>query len=61
LVPDRSRILERLKPIPASEYPTAAKRPAYSVLDNQRLEDAWGVRLPSWETCLAAAVEDWNP
>ena len=61
LVPDGRRVLERLDPIPTSQYPTPARRPTYSVLDNQRIADAWGIRLPSWDVCLAAAVEEWAP
>lgn len=47
----------RVVPIPASEYPTPAKRPAYSVLSNEKLERTFGIRLPDWEAglkrCLA--------
>lgn len=38
-----------LVPIPTAEYRTAAQRPAYSVLDNGKLRDRFGVQLPSWE------------
>jgi dTDP-4-dehydrorhamnose reductase len=37
-----------VRPITTAEYPTPAKRPAYSVLDNSKLERVFGVRLPSW-------------
>ncbi len=47
----------RVTPIPTSEYPTPAKRPAYSVLSNTKLERTFGIRLPDWEAglkrCLA--------
>lgn len=36
--------------IPTSEYPTAARRPRNSVLDNSRLNDAFGIRLAPWES-----------
>lgn len=42
-----------LHPIPASEYPTPAVRPANSVLDNARLERELGIRLPDWRAGLA--------
>jgi dTDP-4-dehydrorhamnose reductase len=38
--------------IPSSEYPTPARRPANSVLSNQKLKAAFGIELPSWETAL---------
>jgi dTDP-4-dehydrorhamnose reductase len=46
--------------IPASEYPTPAKRPANSVLSNKKLEKAFGVKLPSWEDALDASLRVLN-
>jgi len=47
----------RVVPIRTAEYPTPAKRPAYSVLSTSRLERVFGIRLPDWEDglkrCLA--------
>jgi len=45
LAPFRARIV----PIPASAYPTAAKRPAYSVLNTQKITKTFGITPPSWE------------
>lgn len=39
-------------PIRTADYPTAARRPAYSVLDNGRLAAELGIRLPAWEDAL---------
>jgi dTDP-4-dehydrorhamnose reductase len=41
-----------LLPIPASEYPTPARRPANSRLDCSRLAREWDVRLPHWQQAL---------
>ncbi len=38
--------------IPSSEYPTPAKRPAWSVLDNHRLQQDFGIVLPAWQDGL---------
>lgn len=46
----------RLVPIPSSEYPTPAMRPAYSVLSNARLEAATGLRIPDWREGLAETL-----
>lgn len=43
--------------IPSSEYPTPARRPANSVLSNQRLKAASGIELPSWESALDAELQ----
>lgn len=42
--------------IPASEYPTPARRPANSRLDCSRILDLHGVRLPQWKSSVEAAV-----
>ncbi|MCR6662704.1 MAG: dTDP-4-dehydrorhamnose reductase [Luteimonas sp.] len=39
-------------PIKTIEYPTSARRPAYSCLDNSRLRDGFGVVLPDWRNGL---------
>ena len=41
-------------PITTAEYPTAAVRPAYSVLDNRRWRELGEPPLPNWEDGLAA-------
>lgn len=47
----------RVLPISTADYPTPAKRPAYSVLSTDKLERVFGIRLPHWEDglkrCLA--------
>jgi dTDP-4-dehydrorhamnose reductase len=47
----------RVMPIPTADYPTPVKRPAYSVLSNDKLARVFGIRLPDWEMglkrCLA--------
>jgi dTDP-4-dehydrorhamnose reductase len=42
----------RVHPIPSSEYPTPAKRPANSVLNNDKFAHAFGFRLPAWQQQL---------
>lgn len=49
----------RVQPVPAAEYPTAALRPAYSVLDCERARKV-GVRLPSWQAGMEAYIEERN-
>jgi dTDP-4-dehydrorhamnose reductase len=46
-----------LRPIRTEEYPTPAKRPAYSVLDTSRIEEAFGVNVPEWKDSLKRCLE----
>jgi dTDP-4-dehydrorhamnose reductase len=46
----------RLLPIPASAYPTPARRPANSVLCCDRLQAAFGTRIGDWRTGLAESL-----
>ena len=43
-----------LIPIYTAQFPTPAKRPAYSVLDTQKMETAINIYIPSWEESLLA-------
>jgi dTDP-4-dehydrorhamnose reductase len=42
----------RLQAIPSSAYPTPAKRPANSVLSNDKFAHTFGFRLPPWQQQL---------
>jgi dTDP-4-dehydrorhamnose reductase len=53
-----SGIHANLTPIPSSEYPTPARRPAYSVLDHAGLR-ALGISSPrSWREALTAYLQE---
>ena len=46
-----------LIPIPTSEFPRPAKRPANSRLSGQRIEETFGVVMPHWEDALSLVLE----
>jgi dTDP-4-dehydrorhamnose reductase len=54
---DRSLIVKQIRPIATSEYPTPARRPAYSVLCNARLSETFAVQLPNWRDELRFAFQ----
>jgi len=52
----RPLLATRVLPIPTSEYPTLARRPAYSLLSNSLLAQTFGIRLPDWQEQLESAM-----
>lgn len=43
--------------IPSSEYPTPAKRPVFSVLDNTKLHSTFGIEMPDWQLALQQCIQ----
>jgi dTDP-4-dehydrorhamnose reductase len=50
--------ITRLAPIPTSEYPTPARRPANSRLDCSRLQQVFGITLPPWQQSAAEVITE---
>jgi len=48
----------RVTPIPSTEYPTAARRPAYSVLSNDKLSADFGLAMPPWSSALTSCLAE---
>ncbi|MCU7906913.1 MAG: dTDP-4-dehydrorhamnose reductase [Candidatus Thiodiazotropha sp. (ex Epidulcina cf. delphinae)] len=48
----------RIDPIPTRDYPTPARRPACSVLDNTKLNRTFGLQLPDWKVSLEQCLAD---
>jgi dTDP-4-dehydrorhamnose reductase len=46
----------RVVPVSTAQYPTPARRPANSRLDNTRLADLHGVKLPDWRQSLQGCI-----
>jgi len=46
----------QVNPITTEEYPTIAKRPAFSALDGSRIQKVFGIRLKDWKTSLATCL-----
>ena len=46
----------RVVPIPTSDYPTPARRPAYGVLGTAKFERTFGFALPDWRASLAECL-----
>lgn len=46
----------RVKPITTQQFPTPAKRPAYSVLDKSKIKQEFGIIPPDWRTSLEKCI-----
>ncbi|WPL17159.1 dTDP-4-dehydrorhamnose reductase [Thiorhodovibrio winogradskyi] len=55
---DASCLQCKVLPIPTSEYPAPAPRPAYSVLDTHLFHATFGLTLPDWRQSLAFCLAD---
>jgi dTDP-4-dehydrorhamnose reductase len=51
----RGRPRTRVNRIATADYPTPARRPANSRLDNEKLARVYGLRLPDWRQSVAAS------
>ncbi len=49
-----------LTAITSDKFPTSAKRPAYSVLDTQKIEKDLEIEIPSWESALKQCIYQLN-
>ena len=47
----------KVKPISTDKYPTAAKRPPYSVLDTGKMKNDFSISIPIWEQSLRACLK----
>lgn len=47
----------QVSPILTDDYPTAAARPPYSVLDKTKIKRTYGITIPHWEESLKECIE----
>jgi dTDP-4-dehydrorhamnose reductase len=55
---DAERRVQNIRAIATSEYPTPAKRPAYSVLNCAKIEAALGIDMPTWDSQLRDCITE---
>lgn len=51
------RKMQRLIAIASDQYPTPAKRPAYSLLDTHKLSTTFGLAMPDWQRSLQLVLD----
>ena len=50
--------VDAVEPVPSSDFPTAAARPLNSRLDTGKLQSAFGLQLPGWQTGAARMLTE---
>lgn len=50
----------KINPISTSEYPTPAKRPAYSLLDKTKIKDTYQIKIADWKESLTGELKHLN-
>ncbi|SEW18697.1 dTDP-4-dehydrorhamnose reductase [Chitinophaga sp. YR573] len=45
-------------PVTSDKYPTAAKRPAYSVFNKQKIKDTFELQIPYWRNSLQVCLKN---
>jgi dTDP-4-dehydrorhamnose reductase len=50
--------VKRIEPVTTAEYPTPAKRPAYSVLDCSRIRETFAVKPRPWRESLTGVIRE---
>lgn len=48
----------KISPISTSAYPTPAKRPAYSVLNKNKIQQLYGIQFRDWKESLADCLKE---
>lgn len=50
--------IDRVKPIPSSEFETKARRPSYSALDNSKIFESSLITMPTWQDSVKKSFPD---
>lgn len=47
----------KIDPVLSDQFPTAAKRPHYSVLDKSKIKNTFGITIPYWKESLKICIQ----
>ncbi|MEZ4953499.1 MAG: dTDP-4-dehydrorhamnose reductase [Saprospiraceae bacterium] len=54
---EMSNISVKVNAIETKDFPTAAKRPPFSVLNKNKIKETFGVKVPYWRTSLKSCLD----
>lgn len=57
---DLSGLQCQVHPIPSSQYPTPARRPAFSLLNTAKIRSTFGIEIPEWQQSLQRCLHQLN-
>jgi len=57
---DISETVVKVNPIPGSDYPTKAIRPAFSVMDKSKIKATFNIEIPYWRDSLVECIKQIN-
>lgn len=57
---EEKKVKIKIQPIKSEAYPTAAKRPHFSVLDKSKIIDKLKIEIPYWKESLKKAIANYN-
>lgn len=59
LAADKEKLkVQSVHPIKTEQFPTPAKRPASSLMNSDKVQKVFGVRLPQWDESLTMLMQD---
>jgi len=50
----------KVDPVLSGQFPTAAKRPNFSVLDKSKIKNTFGITIPYWKESLKSCIQKLN-
>ena len=57
---DIRKLPVKVNPITTAEYPTPAKRPSYSCMNINKIQETFGIKIPGWKTSLEEMLEKYE-
>ena len=47
-----------VRPVDSAQYPTRVRRPKYSVMDTSKIQNVFGIKIPTWKDALGRCIKN---